>query len=70
MPLGSGALATTTYPLDRNMVAEDLGFASITYNSIDSVSDRDYAIEALLSFIHDNDVLIKVFRRNNHMGNK
>ena len=40
MPLGSGALATTTYPLDRNMVAEDLGFASITYNSIDSVSDR------------------------------
>ncbi|NLL29711.1 MAG: argininosuccinate lyase [Clostridiales bacterium] len=47
MPLGSGALATTTYPLDRNMVAEDLGFASITYNSIDSVSDRDYAIEAL-----------------------
>lgn len=47
MPLGSGALATTTYPLDRNMVAEDLGFASITYNSIDSVSDRDYAIETL-----------------------
>ena len=47
MPLGSGASATTTYPLDRNMVAEDLGFASITYNSIDSVSDRDYAIEAL-----------------------
>ena len=47
MPLGSGALATTTYPLDREMVAEDLGFESITFNSIDSVSDRDYAIEAL-----------------------
>ena len=47
MPLGSGALATTTYPLDREMVAETLGFGSITFNSIDSVSDRDYAIEAL-----------------------
>lgn len=47
MPLGSGALATTTYPLDREMVAESLGFEYITFNSIDSVSDRDYAIEAL-----------------------
>lgn len=47
MPLGSGALATTSYPLNRNMVAKELGFSSITYNSIDSVSDRDYAIEAL-----------------------
>ena len=47
MPLGSGALATTTYPLDREMVAESLGFEAITFNSIDSVSDRDYAIEAL-----------------------
>jgi len=45
MPLGSGALAGTTYPLDRYMVAEELGFASITENSLDAVSDRDFAIE-------------------------
>lgn len=45
MPLGSGALAGTTYPLDRHMVAEELGFAGITENSLDGVSDRDFAIE-------------------------
>ena len=47
MPLGSGALATSTYPIDREFVAKELGFSKITLNSIDSVSDRDYAIEAL-----------------------
>ncbi|MBQ2650870.1 MAG: argininosuccinate lyase, partial [Clostridia bacterium] len=47
MPLGSGALAGTTYPLDREYVAEQLGFDSITLNSIDGVSDRDYVIEVL-----------------------
>ncbi len=45
MPLGSGALAGTTYPLDRHMVAEELGFEAITENSLDGVSDRDFAIE-------------------------
>ncbi len=45
MPLGSGALAGTTYPLDREMVAKELGFDSITLNSIDGVSDRDFVIE-------------------------
>lgn len=45
MPLGSGALAGTTYPLDRQMVAEKLGFGSITENSLDGVSDRDFTIE-------------------------
>ena len=45
MPLGSGALAGTTYPLDRQMVAKELGFDDITVNSIDGVSDRDFAIE-------------------------
>ena len=45
MPLGSGALAGTTYPLDRAMVAEELGFSAITENSMDGVSDRDFAIE-------------------------
>ena len=47
MPLGAGALATSTYPIDREAVARDLGFSKITLNSIDSVSDRDYAIETL-----------------------
>ncbi len=47
MPLGSGALAGTTYPLDRERVAEALGFARITRNSLDGVSDRDFAIELL-----------------------
>ena len=47
MPLGSGALCATTYPLDRNMVKDELGFADITMNSIDGVSDRDFALEFL-----------------------
>ena len=46
-PLGSGALAGTTYPLDREYTAELLGFAGPTQNSMDSVSDRDYLIELL-----------------------
>ena len=46
-PLGAGALAGTTYPLDREFVAESLGFYGPTYNSMDSVSDRDYLIEYL-----------------------
>lgn len=45
MPLGSGALAGTTYPLDRQMVADMLGFDGITMNSLDGVSDRDFVIE-------------------------
>ena len=46
-PLGSGALAGTTYPLDRDMVSELLGFDAPTLNSMDSVSDRDYLIELM-----------------------
>ena len=45
MPLGSGALAATTYPIDRQFVCEVLGFAKITDNSMDGVSDRDYCME-------------------------
>ena len=45
MPLGSGALASTTYPIDRDFVREQLGFARLTDNSLDGVSDRDYCIE-------------------------
>ena len=46
-PLGAGALAGTTYPLDRELTAELLGFTGPTLNSMDSVSDRDYVIELL-----------------------
>lgn len=46
-PLGAGALATSTYPVDRFMTAHALGFREPTANSLDSVSDRDYAIELL-----------------------
>lgn len=47
LPLGSCALAGTTYPIDRVLVAELLGFDSVCQNSMDGVSDRDYAIELL-----------------------
>ena len=45
--LGSGALAATTYPLDRAFVAEKLGFASVSMNSLDGVSDRDFLLDYL-----------------------
>lgn len=45
MPLGSGALAGTTYPLNREMVANLLEFDGVTQNSLDGVSDRDFALE-------------------------
>ena len=53
MPLGSCALAGTTYPIDRTITAELLGFERITNNSLDGVSDRDYCIEfaSVLSII-------------------
>ena len=47
LPLGAGACASTTYPLDRRSVAAELGFARVTGNSLDAVSDRDYCIELL-----------------------
>ncbi len=49
MPLGSGALAGTTYPLDREFVAKELGFDAVTMNSLDGVSDRDFVCE--LAFV-------------------
>lgn len=45
LPLGSAALAGTPYPIDRKMVAKELGFEAISANSMDAVSDRDFAIE-------------------------
>lgn len=47
LPLGSGALAGTTYPLDRAYVAEQLGFHGICMNSMDGVSDRDFCLELM-----------------------
>ncbi|MBX3355595.1 MAG: argininosuccinate lyase [Phycisphaeraceae bacterium] len=46
-PLGSGALAGTAYPIDREALAGDLGFSGPTANSLDAVSDRDFVVEAL-----------------------
>jgi argininosuccinate lyase len=48
-PLGSGALAGCAFPLDRKALARDLGFAGITANSLDAVSDRDFALEFLFA---------------------
>ena len=45
LPLGAGALAGTTFAIDREWVAEQLGFAGVTRNSLDTVSDRDFALE-------------------------
>ena len=47
MPLGSGALAGSPYPVDREYVASQLGFASITNNSMDAISDRDFVLDYL-----------------------
>ncbi len=56
MPLGSAALAGTTFPIDREFVAQQLGFEAISANSLDAVSDRDFAIEytaaATLIMVH------------------
>ena len=49
LPLGSAALAGTTFPIDRNYVAKILGFDEVTQNSLDAVSDRDFAVEFLAS---------------------
>ncbi len=55
-PLGSGALAGTAYPVDREKLAADLGFARATRNSLDSVADRDHVLELLgcasISMVH------------------
>ncbi|MDO8462266.1 MAG: argininosuccinate lyase [Deltaproteobacteria bacterium] len=45
LPLGAGALSGTTFPIDREAVAEKLGFFDVSHNSLDAVSDRDFAIE-------------------------
>jgi len=56
LPLGSGALAGVSYPVDREFVARELGFSKVSTNSLDAVSDRDFVIEfeasAALSMMH------------------
>jgi argininosuccinate lyase len=56
LPLGSGALAGVSYKIDRQMVAEELGFPRVTANSIDAVSDRDFVVDylsaAALTMVH------------------
>ncbi|MEK7387789.1 MAG: argininosuccinate lyase [candidate division NC10 bacterium] len=47
LPLGAGALAGTAFPIDREALAKDLGFAAVSPNSLDAVSDRDYVVEFL-----------------------
>ncbi len=61
MPLGSGACTTTSYPLDRNRVAELLDFPAVTQNSLDGVSDRDFAIE----FVSDCSLIMMHLSRFN-----
>jgi argininosuccinate lyase len=51
-PLGAGALAGTTFPLDREMTAAELGFNGVTRNSLDSVADRDFLIETVAALVN------------------
>ena len=68
MPLGSGALASTTYPINRERVAELLGFPAVTENSIDGVSDRDFVIELASALSIFDDAHEPLFPRRSFSG--
>ena len=54
LPLGSGALAGSGFPFDRQAMADELGFSRLSANSLDSVSDRDFAMDFLYACVrHD-----------------
>ena len=63
MPLGSAALAGTTYPIQREITCELLGFEAISGNSLDGVSDRDFAIEFCAAASRGDDAPIALLRR-------
>ena len=65
MPLGSAALTGTAYPIDRDALAADLGFAAVSRNSMDAVADRDYIIEFLAAADPHHDPPLPS-RRGNH----
>ena len=64
LPLGAGALAGTPFPIDREFVRRELGFADLCHNSMDAVADRDFAIEFLRHRIASNDAPIAACRGN------
>ena len=63
LPLGSGALAGSTIPLDREWVRKKLGFARVSENSMDTVADRDFIMDAVFRGRHDNDAFEPARRR-------
>lgn len=60
LPLGSGALAGTTYNTDRDFLAKELGFAGVLPNGMDAVADRDFSIEFINCWRHLNDASFKI----------
>ena len=67
LPLGSAALAGTAFPVDRNYLAEQLGFNSISKNSLDAVSDRDFVADFLYGCDDDRVAPQSYFRTAHHL---
>ena len=61
-PLGSGALAGTTYPLDRDLTAKLLGFSGVSRNSLDGVADRDFCAEIAVGDFACDGASFEIFR--------
>ena len=67
LPLGAAALAGTSFPIDRAMVAKDLGFDGVCENSLDAVSDRDFAIEFCAVRRARHDASLALLRGAHHL---